>query len=101
MAKNGIENAIEVGEFNNVSYIRVKGAGNFRNSSSFKEYIHLLIDRGCTDFVIDLESCTSMDSTFMGVIAGISVLLRDSSEKTLVLVNVNDHNEKSSFNTGN
>ena len=87
------QNTIEVGELDNVSYIRVKGAGNFKNSSSFKEFIHVMIDRSCTDFVIDLESCTSMDSTFMGVIAGIGVLLKDSCGKTLTLVKVNDHNE--------
>ena len=92
MSKSDHQNMIEVGELDKKVYIRVTGAGNFKNSSPFKDFFHLMLDRSCTDFMIDLKHCTAMDSTFMGVIAGMAVLLKDSCDKTLLVINVSNHN---------
>ncbi|MFC1668579.1 STAS domain-containing protein [Chlamydiota bacterium] len=91
MTENNDTNYIEVGELNNTVYVKVVGTGNFKNSNPFKEFIHLMIQRNVSSFIVDLGLCSSLDSTFMGVIAGLSILLKEKCEKMLTLVNINSH----------
>ena len=36
-----------------------------------------MVDRGYREFVVDLENCAMMDSTFMGTMAGVALKLRE------------------------
>ena len=51
--------------------IRIVGRANFTSSVDFKRLMHQLQDDGCFDIVLDLQECRLMDSTFLGVMAGI------------------------------
>jgi len=83
---------ILVGETKNTVFISVEGRGNFQNSHSMKDFALAMIDRGKTNIVLDLKSCVGMDSTFMGVLAGLAIKLRKSNQKALTLINVSPHN---------
>lgn len=54
-------------------YIRISGRANFVSSIDFKRLVHELSQRGYERFVLDLSECLIMDSTFLGVLAGIGL----------------------------
>jgi len=55
----------------------VEGRGSFLNSGNLKEFAQEIVNRGYREFVIDLQNCAMMDSTFMGTMAGVALRLRE------------------------
>ena len=53
--------------------VKVTGRGNFTLSVDFKTLITTLGQQGCACFVIDLSECQLLDSTFLGVLAGLGL----------------------------
>ena len=74
-------------------WIRVEGKGTFQNSGGLKEFSKTLIADGRRDFVVDLENCPAMDSTFMGTLAGLALRLREAGGGRLWVKNCNERNE--------
>jgi anti-sigma B factor antagonist len=64
----------------------VEGKGNFLNSGSLKEFAQEMINRGYREFVIDLEHCAMMDSTFMGTMAAVALRLRELGQGHLHII---------------
>ena len=58
-------------------WVRVEGKGNFLNSGNLKEFAKEMVNRGYREFVVDLENCAMMDSTFMGTMAGVALRLKE------------------------
>jgi anti-anti-sigma factor len=56
--------------------IRIEGRASFQNSSSLRDFIQEMIRQGKKKLVIDFIGCSSMDSTFLGVLAGAAIELR-------------------------
>ena len=59
--------------------IRIEGRASFQNSPCLQDFIKELIARGKSQFTIDFNACTGMDSTFLGVLAGAALQLRKLS----------------------
>ena len=59
--------------------IRIVGRANFTSSVDFKALLDELRQKGCNCFVLDLSECVLMDSTFLGVLAGLGLKLRGSN----------------------
>jgi anti-anti-sigma regulatory factor len=55
----------------------VEGKGSFLNSGNFKEFVRVMVDRGYREFVVDLDKCAMLDSTFMGTMAGLALRLKE------------------------
>jgi anti-anti-sigma regulatory factor len=55
--------------------IRIIGRANFTSSVDFKSLTDDLRQKGCNCFVLDLSECVLMDSTFLGVLAGLGLKL--------------------------
>jgi anti-anti-sigma factor len=73
--------------------IRIDGRAHFQNSSRLKDFIAEMIRQGKKRFVIDFAHCTSMDSTFLGVLAGAALELRKTGPgSSLVLTRVGPRN---------
>ena len=53
--------------------IKIAGRANFQCSIDFKTLIHHLHQQGHSRFVIDVGECQLMDSTFLGVLAGLGL----------------------------
>ena len=51
--------------------VRIAGRANFTASVDFKKLVLRLQERGCTNIILDLTDCLIMDSTFLGVLAGL------------------------------
>lgn len=73
--------------------IRIDGRASFQNSSGLRDFISEMLKRGKSRFVIDFQGCGSMDSTFLGVLAGAAIeLRRQSPPGSLVLTRVGSRN---------
>jgi anti-anti-sigma regulatory factor len=83
---------IQVGFSSRVVWVRVEGKGSFFNSSGLKDFAQAKVTRGNRQFVVDLQECPVMDSTFMGTLAGIALRLREMGQGALHLIRLNDRN---------
>ncbi len=73
--------------------IRVEGRASFQNSGSLRDFMAEMRRRDCTRFVMDFKNCTSMDSTFLGVLAGSALELRKvGAAGSLILCRVGERN---------
>ena len=75
-----------------VVFIRVIGRGSFKVAAPLKQFVREVASQQPVSTVaIDLKECIGMDSTFMGVLAGLSGRLKETSQ-TLELINLSDKN---------
>ncbi len=72
--------------------VRVEGRASFQNSASLRDFMSEMRRQGRTRFVMDFKACTSMDSTFLGVLAGAALDLRKTGGGSLVLCRVGERN---------
>ena len=75
-------------------YIHVTGRGSFKVSAALKQFISGFADNEqISTVVIDLADCVGMDSTFMGVLAGLAGRLKNQN-KNFELINVSEKNRQ-------
>ena len=72
-----MQSSIQVGVNGPAVWVRVEGKGSFLNSGNLKEFAQEMVNRGYREFVIDLQNCAMMDSTFMGTMAGVALRLKE------------------------
>jgi len=73
--------------------VRIEGRASFANSGGLQDFFTAMFKHGRKGFVIDFLNCTSMDSTFLGVLAGAALeLRRQQPPGTLTLVRVAERN---------
>ncbi len=87
--------ALLVAVADHAAVIKVNGRANFTSSVTFKRLVCELRQRGFDNFVLDLSDCVTMDSTFLGVLAGIALRYvdgkpNDSERLHLDLLNPNE-----------
>jgi anti-anti-sigma regulatory factor len=68
------------------------GKGSFQNAGLLKAYAEQVVDLGVHIFTIDLQECPHMDSTFMGVLAGLARQQRERQSPAPRLAHVNERN---------
>ncbi len=66
-------NSMSVWAEDKTAWIRIEGRANFNSSVDFKALINGLVEKGYCRFVLDLTDCVLMDSTFLGVLAGLGM----------------------------
>lgn len=88
------ETAISFGTFDGFTWIRCEGKGSFLQSPALKDCAEKRRSSGETRFVIDLEACTGMDSTFMGLLAGLASRVRKSGG-VVMIASPGDKNQRS------
>ncbi|MFZ1055794.1 MAG: STAS domain-containing protein [Opitutaceae bacterium] len=73
--------------------VRIEGRASFLNSACLRDFVAQMMKSGKTRFVVDFLRCTSMDSTFLGVLAGFALELRKGAQKgSLVLTRMGQRN---------
>jgi len=88
-----VDKGISVGRANGDVHVRVAGRGTFQNGQPLRRYAVEMIGQGVRQFVVDLGACEGMDSTFLGVLAGIGLQLHDPAKCGRVrLANVSPRN---------
>ena len=87
--------SVEVAIEGQDAFVRVSGRGTFKVGPALKQFGMMAIERGSRRIIVDMRDCVGMDSTFMGILAGLAgvlkktegeVVLRRLSEKNLFLV---------------
>ncbi|YCM44883.1 STAS domain-containing protein [Verrucomicrobiaceae bacterium 227] len=86
---------ILIGEFDSILWIRVEGRGTFQISPPIKDLVEKEMSSGRSQFVIDLQDCPGMDSTFMGMMAGIGMRLRKRGSGQLSIVGTSEKSRDS------
>lgn len=90
---NGVLKGISVSCVGSDVHVRVVGRGTFQNGQPLRRYATDLLGRGCDQFFVDLSQCQGMDSTFLGVLAGIGLRLVQSGRAGKIhVVNVSARN---------
>jgi anti-sigma B factor antagonist len=73
--------------------VRIVGRASFLNSAAVKDFFTAMIAQGKTRFAVDFKECASMDSTFLGVLAGAAIQLRKLTPPgSLTLLRVGERN---------
>ena len=85
---------ILVGQVGNLFWMRVEGKGSFQNSVQVKRCFQTMIEGGRRHFVVDLERCPIMDSTFLGTLTGAALNLREIGAGEVCVVNANTRNQQ-------
>ena len=81
--------------------IRIEGRASFQNCSCVKDFLARMFGGGKRRFVMDFDACTGMDSTFLGVLAGMALQLRKAEPSgSLVLARLNERNRELVSNLG-
>ena len=91
---------ILVGVSDRTVWVRVEGKGSFLNSTGLKQFSKEMTNRGYRQFVVDMKQCPVMDSTFMGMLTGISLRLRELGSGELCMMNLNERNRELLFSLG-
>lgn len=68
--------------------IKVSGRATFKQAPSLKRFCMNALEHGCRDIVFDMAECQGMDSTFMGVLAGIAIHPGESGDMHVVVMNL-------------
>lgn len=68
MKKNGT--IMTVSSVNGSTCIKISGRANCNASVNFKKFAHQFLQTGSKRLILDLSDCLLMDSTFLGVLAG-------------------------------
>ena len=73
--------------------VKIHGKASFLNSAPVKELFDQLVGQGKARFVIDFEECTGMDSTFLGILAGLGInMLKQDPKGSVVLCRLGARN---------
>ncbi len=73
--------------------VQIDGRACFQNSGCLRDFLSAMLEQGKRRFVLDFQGCASMDSTFLGVLAGTALELRKSVPPgSLVLARVGPRN---------
>jgi len=83
-----MEDGLSVALHEGRGIICVRGRATFKVSPSLKEFASAAIDEGVSSVIFDLARCESMDSTFMGVLAGLALRLRKEADGRVTVVNL-------------
>ena len=81
--------------------VRIDGRASFQNSGCLHDFFAMMFKQGKTRFVLNFEHCSSMDSTFLGVLAGAGLRLKKLNPPgSLVLARVGQRNLELMRNLG-
>lgn len=87
--------SFDIGDADGYVWVRIKGKGSFVSSPRVKDYVDSRIKEGETRFVLDLDECRAMDSTFMGTLAGLAIRLNKMPGGKLQVAGARDRNRQS------
>ncbi|MFH0909879.1 MAG: STAS domain-containing protein [bacterium] len=82
------EDKVWVAIHKDMALIRVEGRGSFKVSTSLKQFGNAAVDAGCHRVILDMSPCIGMDSTFMGVLAGLASRIKQQRGGDVVMLNL-------------
>lgn len=87
--------SILVGCLGSVAWARIEGRGNHDSCGHIKRFLRDQFEAGFRSFVIDLQNCNGIDSTFIGMLYRLACDVETEDEKGSVeVINPGERNEK-------
>lgn len=81
--------------------LKINCKASFLNSAPVKALFDQLVEHGKTRFIIDFQNCSGMDSTFLGILAGLGIKLMQGGERgSVVLSRLGERNKELIRNLG-
>jgi anti-anti-sigma regulatory factor len=75
------------------AFVRVRGRGSYKTGPVLKEFENAVVARGCQRFLFDMAECVGMDSTFMGILAGMAMRAQRRDGGEVIVLNLNQKTE--------
>jgi anti-anti-sigma regulatory factor len=75
-----------VSVINNIGCIRVQERGTFKISGALKQFGTSCMAQDVEKIIFDMTECVGMDSTFMGVIAGMAFRLKQKGQGKIIMI---------------
>tara|TARA_E500000331_G_C17011419_1_gene606575 strand:- start:44 stop:547 length:504 start_codon:yes stop_codon:yes gene_type:complete len=83
------------------SVVRVQKKASYLNCEPVRNFFEQRLHAGQKNFIVDFANCTSVDSTFLGILVGLALKLRKIEDPgKLVLVNLLGRNLETVQNLG-
>jgi anti-sigma B factor antagonist len=76
----------------NLGFVKVVGRGSFQNSGCLQSFYRELLKDGVNRFVVDLDACSYLDSTFLGILLGLGLQVKNAGNGVLHILNANTRN---------
>lgn len=86
---NSCDGYYEFASWGDALYVRVVGLATMYNVGAARDLINREVSQGKKRVIFDLAECEGMDSTVLGVIAGVAL---DEGEHAVDLINVSEEN---------
>lgn len=87
------DNFLKVARAGDAVLIQVHGLGNMYLAPTLQAFIESEMNSGFASFVVDLQDCQGLDSTFMGTFIGLSMMVKKKFG-WFCLVNVSEENRR-------
>ncbi len=82
-------------------FVKVLNKASYLNCEPMRKFFDEQNERGCNNFIIDFQSCSSMDSTFLGILVSVAIKVRKSAEGgSFTLLNLRGRNLETVCNLG-
>ena len=96
-----IKSDYQVHESQNTCVLKVLTKASYINCEPVRIFFDQQFESGKKTFIVDFDNCSSVDSTFLGILVGLALKLRASDPKgTLILVNLRERNLETVENLG-
>lgn len=87
------ETSFQVNPYNEPVVVRILGKATFHNSAPLRDFFDQMMERERRNFVIDFLHCQGMDSTFLGILAGVGIrMMKAEPGGTVVLTRLSPRN---------
>ncbi|MDE1169633.1 MAG: STAS domain-containing protein [Verrucomicrobium sp.] len=94
------KSTVQVARRDKLVYVQVRGRGSFQNAAHLKGFCDEMLKTGAEDFLIDLKECSYLDSTFLGILAGIGLKLRTAGHGLVEVIHASHRNAELIQNLG-
>ena len=95
------ESIYKVCATNNEVYVQILEKASYLNCAPLRSFLHEMVNEGNRVFVVDFQNCSSMDSTFLGILVGLALQLRKFQDGgNLTLLNLIGRNLETVENLG-
>jgi anti-sigma B factor antagonist len=75
--------------------VKINGKANYLNCSPINDFFDHVVQSNRFNFAIDFEHCLGMDSTFLGVLAGVATkALQQNPQGSILLANLSQQNKQ-------
>ena len=96
-----IKSDYQVHESQNTCVLKVLTKASYTNCEPVRIFFDQQFESGKKTFIVDFDNCSSVDSTFLGILVGLALKLRSSDPKgKLILVNLRERNLQTVKNLG-